>query len=113
MDKRHILRDNRDFRRVYSRGASKLGSVLITYVLKNKTQSVRFGITASRKIGSAVERNRARRVIRAALYELYPAIFESGGYDIVFVARTKTCLVKSTAVKKEMEKQLREAGVIR
>lgn len=111
MDKRGILRDNKLFRRVYSKGASRLGSVLVTYVMKNKSDAIRYGIATSRKIGGAVQRNRARRVIRAAFRDFTGSL--SGGYDIVFVARSKTCLVKSTTVKKEMERQLREAGVLK
>lgn len=110
MDKRLVLRDNNEFRRVYSRGTSKAGPVLVTYVMKSRDPAVRFGITTSRKIGSAVERNRARRVIKAALHELKNRI--SGGYDIVFVARSRTCFVKSTVIRGEMEKQLKEAGVL-
>lgn len=111
MDKRGVLRDNRLFRRVYSKGSSRPGPVLVTYVLKNKSDAIRYGIATSRKIGGAVQRNRARRVIRAAFRDLASSL--AGGCDIVFVARSKTCLVKSTAVKKEMERQLREAGVLR
>lgn len=68
------------------------------------------GITASKKIGGAVQRNRARRVIRAAA-EMLPEL--QGGYDIVFVARTKTIRTKSTEINNTMERLLRTAGVIK
>jgi ribonuclease P protein component len=44
-----------------------------------------FALVAGRKVGSAVERNRARRVLRAALREVAPRGME--GHDIVLVAR--------------------------
>ncbi len=69
------------------------------------------GITTSKKIGNAVERNRCRRVIRAAFRDLIPQI--SDGYDFVFVARTKTKFVKSTQVKTVMLQQLKKAGAIK
>jgi ribonuclease P protein component len=47
--------------------------------------SGRFALVAGKKIGGAVERNRARRVLRAALRELAPRGME--GHDIVLVAR--------------------------
>lgn len=50
------------------------------------------GITSSKKIGKAYQRNRARRVIRAAYAQLAPRL--NGNYDIVFVARSATCSVK-------------------
>ena len=50
---------------------------------------IRYGITASRKVGNAVARNRAKRRLRAAAAEVLPA---SGapGYDVVLIARAAT-----------------------
>lgn len=104
------LNTNSDFRRVYARGKVYTNPALVTYVLKNRAGICRIGITASKKIGNAVQRNRARRVIRAAA-EMLPAF--SGGFDIVFVARTKTIRMKSTEIRTVMEQQLLKAGVIR
>lgn len=95
------LKDNRDFSGLYRRGKSFVGPVLVTYVLKNKSDNLRFGITTGKKIGKAVRRTRSRRVIREAYYKLYPDIKK--GYDFVFVARGKTPYVKSTVVYKEMK----------
>lgn len=69
------------------------------------------GITTSKKIGNAVERNRSRRVIRAAFRDNLPLI--KGGYDIVFVARSRTKHLKSTDVSTIMRKHLSKAGVIK
>ena len=107
-----VLKQNSDFRRAYGRGKSYSDPALVTYVLKNNRAGIcRMGITTSKKIGNAVERNRCRRVIRAAFRELVPQI--AGGYDFVFVARTKTKFIKSTQVKKVMLQQLIKAGVIK
>ena len=105
------LKDNRDFSGLYRRGKSFVGPVLVTYVLKNKSDNLRFGITTGKKIGKAVRRTRSRRVIREAYYKLCPDIKK--GYDFVFVARGKTPYVKSTVVYKEMKKQLSLAGVLK
>ena len=82
------INDNKVFKRVYAKGRFKADSLLVTYVHKNRLPIMRVGITASRKIGNAVCRNRARRVIRAALYEWMDQI--KPGVDIVFVARSRT-----------------------
>lgn len=100
-----------DFRRLYHRGKSFADPVLVTYVMKNRTGICRIGITTSKKIGNAVSRNRARRIIRAA-YSLLEEKIE-GNYDFVFVARSRTCCVKMQSVAAAMEKQLKKAGVIR
>lgn len=103
------LKKNSEFRRAYARGKAYADPALITYVVKNRAGVCRMGITASKKIGNAVERNRARRVIRAAAEML--GEFEAG-YDLVFVARTKTVFRKSTDIRRVMKKQLTSAGVL-
>ena len=67
-------------------------------------------ITTSKKIGCAVERNRAKRVIRSAFSQLEDRL--NGNYDIVFIARTKTSKVKMQQVLEQMEKQFKALGVI-
>lgn len=103
------LKENRDFHRLYNKGKSQISPVLVTYILKNKTDNLRYGITTGKKIGNAVKRNRARRVIRAAFKECAPYL--KSGYDIVFVARGKTPFVKSTQVKSTMEYQFKKAKI--
>ena len=103
------LNTNSDFRRAYTRGKAYTNPALVSYVRKNRAGICRIGITASKKIGNAVQRNRARRVIRAAAEMLPPF---RPGYDIVFVARTRTVRKKSTEIKDIMYRQLVSAGVI-
>ncbi len=110
MNKYITLKDNRDFSRLYRRGRSFVSPVLVTYVTKNRSGNLRFGITTGKKIGKAVKRTRARRVIRAAYYELYPEMKQ--GFDVVFVARGKTPFVKSQVVCKAMKQHLKSAGVL-
>ena len=108
MKESFTLKENRDFRRLYNRGKSYVSPVVVTYICKNRNQNVRYGITTSKKIGKAVQRNRSRRVIRAAFSQLLPQV--KNGYD--FVARTKTPYVKSTEILRCLKKQLKEAGVL-
>jgi ribonuclease P protein component len=111
MNKARIINENRDFRRIYSRGKSLVSSCLVTYVVKNKFGENRIGITTSKKTGNAVHRNRARRVIRAAFGALREKAAK--GFDIVFVSRARTSLVKTPVVLKEMEYHLKKLGVLK
>jgi ribonuclease P protein component len=61
----YTLKNNRDFDRVYRSGERYKGR-LVTLILNIKTLSNKLGISISKKYGSAVERNRAKRVIREA-----------------------------------------------
>lgn len=111
MDKFISICRNNDFRRLYAKGKSFVSPLVVVYVKKNRNQGLRVGITTSKKIGNAVLRNRSRRVIREAFRELAPRV--KSGYDLVFVARGRTPHVKSTDVKRHMEKELTAAGVLK
>ncbi len=104
------LTHNKDFTRAYTRGKSFVHPQVVLYVNKNRLGHTRVGITASKKMGNAVTRNRARRVIRAALSAVMPA--EIGGYDIVLVARGRTPHMKSTKLEATLAKLLAGAGVL-
>ena len=65
--KYRVLNKNRDFVRIYARGKSYVHPHLVLYVAKNRLGRPRVGLTATKKVGGAVQRNRARRVMRAAL----------------------------------------------
>lgn len=101
---------NKDFRRTYGRGQSYVDRSLVTYVLPTRRGTVRYGITTGKKIGCAVMRNRAKRVITAAFREFEGSIIR--GADIVFVARTATPYAKSTDVARVVGRHLASAGLL-
>lgn len=103
MDKSCVLRLNREFRAVYSRGGTQVAPQLVTYMRKNRLHRNRVGITASKKIGNAVQRNRARRVIREAYRQIEGEL--PAGWDIVFVARSRTARIKMGEVLGVMRRQ--------
>lgn len=105
------LKENRDFQRLYKRGKSFVSPELVTYIIKNKKDNLRYGITTGKKIGNAVMRSRSRRVIRAAFSQISPKL--KYGYDIVFVARGKTPYVKSQQIKMAMDIHFKQAGLFK
>ena len=106
MDKFVPLCRNNDFRRLYARGKSYVTPVVVIYVMKNRTKNLRVGITTSKKIGKAHDRNRARRVIREAYRLLAPSLTDQAGYDFIFVARVRTTVCSMQEVYRLMKKQL-------
>lgn len=103
------LTRNSDFRRAYARGRSYVGYSLVLYVMKNRAGGTRVGITSSKKIGNAVQRNRARRVIRAAVDAVVPPE-GVGAFDLVLVARGCTAAQKSGQVAAVLKKLLAKAA---
>lgn len=73
-----------------------MNPAVVVYILKNRKGFNRLGITTSRKIGKAVQRNRARRVLREAYRALAPSLPQ--GYDLVFVARARTAALKEQEI---------------
>ncbi len=63
---------------------------------------IRFGITASKKVGNAVKRNRAKRRLRAALLQTLPK-YAVLGQDYVAIARPQTCVVGWQALISDIE----------
>jgi ribonuclease P protein component len=80
---------------------------VVVFVLPG-TGSVAF--VAGRRVGGAVSRNRARRILRAAWRELGPRVVE--GYDVVLVARASITDARSNELVAEVEKVIVRAKVI-
>lgn len=103
------IKENRDFRRIYNRGKSAVANEFVLYACGGKPGKVRLGITVSKKIGSAVRRNRAKRVITAAFRECAKDIPQG---DFVIVARSRILRAKSTRVAEILKTQLIKFGFL-
>lgn len=90
--KRRRLSRSGEFDRVYKDGTSSANRHVVLYSFPRSDEAndhVRLGVSASRKVGGAVERNRAKRALREAFWQesdLLPA-----GHDFVLVARADIC----------------------
>ena len=82
------LTQNSQFLRLYRRGKSAVTPTMVVYAARNREGERRLGITAGKKVGGAVQRNRAKRRIRE-LYRISQGHLRQG-YDLCIVARTFT-----------------------
>ena len=103
------LKLNHIFRRLYRKGSSAANGYLVLYCRKNGSQANRVGLTVGAKLAHAVQRNRARRIMRAALSEHLSQ--NIGGYDIILVARGQTPKLKSTQLSRTLGKLFAKAGL--
>jgi ribonuclease P protein component len=75
-----------EFERVYRQGRSTANRHLVLYAFPNpSTQRPRLGLSVSRKVGGAVERNRVKRLLREAFADAERDF--KPGVDVVVVAR--------------------------
>jgi ribonuclease P protein component len=91
MPKRRRLSRSGEFDRVYRDGSSHATRYLVLYSFPRREEAdedsaeIRLGVSASRKVGGAVERNRVKRVLREAFWAAGDRLPQ--GHDFVLVAR--------------------------
>jgi ribonuclease P protein component len=103
------LKENYEFRRIYSRGKSAVSPYMVLYCRKNGRDYNRFGITASTKLGHAVVRNRIRRRFRE-IYRTNEGKF-SRGWDIIVVARFRCVDGKYSVMQSEFLRLAEKLGI--
>ena len=80
------LTGSTDFKRVRRSGKSYAHPLVVLYALKSEQAGLRVGVSAGLAVGNAVKRNRAKRLLRAAMNELLPHTVP--GSDLLLIARS-------------------------
>ena len=112
------LKRRAEFLRVAGAGRKSVTPGLILQVAPQldaaspEGHALRVGFTASRKVGIAVERNRARRRLRAAVQQVM-ALHAAPGRDYVLIARAGTARRPFAALLGDLKAALRQAGAYR
>ena len=108
------IKENHLYQKAYRKGQRKSSATVGVFVLKDKHASLlqkqhplkkrvnRIGISASKKVGGAVQRNRAKRVIREAYRQIDREIGIKTGYLIVITPYPKAAEVKMQDVKRDL-----------
>lgn len=106
------IKEHHLYNKAYRQGKHFFGRYICVYVLKDTHAKLlqkshpqrlivnRFGISVSKKVGGAVKRNRAKRIIRAAYAALEDKL--KTGYLIVVSAKPEIEGKKSTEIESEM-----------
>lgn len=112
MKKKLRIKKNKDFQEAFKNGRSFANRQFVVYVLQKKEQEYfRIGLSVSKKIGNAVTRNRIKRYIRQAVFELKDRI--NINVDYVIIARRPLAEMGFFEVKKSLEHVLKVGKVLR
>ena len=115
--------ENHLYSKAYSKGKRAVTSALAVYVLPDyaakrlakahpqKKVVNRIGLTTSTKLGSAVVRNRCRRIIREAFRAIERERSLKVGFLIVIAARSASVNLKSTEIKQQLDFALKKLGM--
>ena len=118
------LKENHLFSKTYSLGKKVVQKRIVLYILPDKNACLikkqnplkeklnRVGITASKKIGGAVQRNRAKRVIREAYRRLEREENIKKGLLIVVAARSAAVYSKSGDIYSELLDAAKRIGLV-
>ena len=110
----YAITENHLYRKAYKNGKRTSTRSISVYVLRDRHAALlkkqnpekktinRIGISASKKIGGAVQRNRAKRVIREAYRQIDKESGVRTGYLIVIVPRTECTVLKMQDVKRDL-----------
>lgn len=116
------IKEHHLYNKTYRSSRRFFGKYVCIYVLKDTHARLlqkdhpkkiivnRFGISVSKKVGTAVKRNRAKRVIRAAYAPLEDMLYK--GFLIVVSAKPEIEGAKSTDVQNEMRYAFKKLEMI-
>ena len=108
LTKERKIRRTGEYRRIYDLGGKRAGKFLILFRLAAGEKDGRVGITVSRKVGGACERNRVKRRIREALMqELEHSVLDG---DVVFIAKSRIKQAEFMDIRGDIRKLLAMQG---
>jgi ribonuclease P protein component len=103
------IRRRADFQLVYAQGAKVHGRYATVFALPNTLGVGRLGVAATKKLGGAVQRNRAKRLIR----EVFRRNKLAPGFDVVIVPKRELLDASLTAIEADyrttLERTLRRS----
>lgn len=98
------------FRAIFARGRAYRGRCVSLYYLPRSGGPSRIGVSAGKGVGGAVQRNRAKRLLREAFRAVKERLH--GNFDMVLVARPETARVGLDSVREELLALMRRARIL-
>lgn len=87
MIKKYRIRKNEEFSKIVANKESIASGNFVLYYIESKEEYARIGISVSKKLGKAVERNKIKRQVRMMINEVYD--YKKGKLDLIVIVRNK------------------------
>ena len=110
MQRKFRLTRSTDFKRVRRTGKSYAHPFVVLVVQAIEAPRVRVGVTAGRSVGGAVQRNRAKRLLREAMRPLLPQLIP--GWDLILIARPALTSSTLQEIRQALTSLLHRARII-
>jgi ribonuclease P protein component len=105
-----MLSNPKDFAMIQERGISRSHPLFSARVLRTDLTETRFAFATSRRLGTAVVRNRIRRRLREALRAMAGTL--QPGWDVLIVVRPSMIEADHRTMTEALRRLLGRAGVI-
>ena len=105
-----MIRSATDFRALQAEGRSRVHPLLVMRYRRNGQAVTRYGISAGRRIGSAVQRNRIRRRLRTVLREVGGSV--QPGWDVLIISRPPAAAATQSELRLALDRLLRATGLM-
>ena len=110
MLRENVLRKQKDFDSLYKKGKSVGDRYIVLFYRKNNLAYNRKGFLASKKVGNAVKRNRARRLMKEGYRKIEDNL--PLGYDFVIIARNTIVDKKAGEVENSLRSAFKRTGIV-
>ena len=117
------IKEHHLYDKAFHKGARFAGKYVVVFVLKDyaagrlqkanpeKTAYNRFGVSVGKKVGGAVERNRAKRILRAGYFAVEKEL--KPGFLIVLAPKSEILAAKSTDIERDLRRGFAKVDLFR
>jgi ribonuclease P protein component len=110
LKKPYRLTESSRFAELRHKGKSYAHPLVVLVLLPNEKDVTRFGFTAGKRLGNAVQRNRAKRRLREAVRRRLPEVI--AGIDVMLIARERIRIASFDEVQEAVDVLMRRAGML-